>query len=150
MLSIKKLLIFTSFLIFNILIKLFISIYKNINKMKVIEINTLQEYINLLNDNNNIILNVSATWCKPCMAIKNEIDIYMKNVNIPNYIFGKIDFDIINEDEEFNDFMKIQKIPYFCIIKNKYIENEIISSKIKEITDFIDNNIDNFELNNNF
>jgi thiol-disulfide isomerase/thioredoxin len=118
--------------------------------MKVIEINTLQEYINLINDNNNIILNVSATWCKPCMTIKNEIDIYMKNVNIPNYIFGKINFDIINEDEEFNHFMKIQKIPYFCIIKNKYIENEIISSKIKEITDFIDNNIDNFELNNDF
>ena len=67
--------------------------------MKVIEINTLQEYINLLNDNNNIILNVSAKWCKPCMTIKNEIDIYMKNVNIPNYIFGKINFDIINKDE---------------------------------------------------
>ena len=121
--------------------------------MKVIEINTFQEYINFINDNNDIILNVSASWCKPCMAIKNEIDLYMKNVNIKNFIFGKIDFDIIYEDDEFNNYLSIKKIPYFCIIKNKNIEKEIVSSKMKEIIDFIDNNIDNinnFELNDDF
>ena len=65
--------------------------------MKVIEINTFQEYINFINDNNHIILNVSAKWCKPC--------------------------------------------------------NEIVSHKIIEIIDFIDNNIgniDNFEINDDF
>ena len=125
--------------------------------MKVIEINTCQEYINFINDNNQIILNVSAKWCKPCMTIKNEIDTYMKNVNIKNFIFGKIDFDIMYEDEEFNNYLTIKKIPYFCIIKNKNIENEIVSHKIKEIIDFIDiyidnniDNINNFELNNDF
>ena len=69
--------------------------------MKVIEINSFQEYISFINDNIHIILNVSATWCKPCMNIKNEIDKYIKNVNITNYVFGKINFDIINENEEF-------------------------------------------------
>ena len=127
--------------------------------MKVIEINTYQEYIKFINDNNHIILNVSAKWCKPCMTIKNEIDEYMKNVNIniKNFIFGKIDFDIIYEDDEFNNYLTIKKIPYFCIIKNKNIENEIVSHKIKEIFDFIDiyidnniDNINNFELNNDF
>ena len=121
--------------------------------MKVIEINTCQEYINFINDNNQIILNVSAKWCKPCMNIKNEIDTYIKNVNTTNYIFGKIDFDIINENEDFNNYLTIKKIPYFCIIKNKNIENEIVSHKIIEIIDFIDNNIgniDNFEINDDF
>ena len=125
--------------------------------MKVIEINTYQEYINFINDNNQIILNVSAKWCKPCMTIKNELDIYMKNLNIKNFIFCKIDFDIINENEDFNNYLTIKKIPYFCIIKNKNIENEIVSHKIKEIFDFIDiyidnniDNINNFELNNDF
>ena len=121
--------------------------------MKVIEINSFQEYINFITYNNNIILNVSAMWCKPCMTIKNELDIYLKNVNITNYVFGKINFDIINENEEFNNYLTIKKIPYFCIIKNKNIENDIVSSKMKEIIDFIDNNIgniDNFELNNDF
>ena len=123
--------------------------------MKVIEINTYQEYIKFINDNNHIILNVSAKWCKPCMTIKNEIDEYMKNVNIniKNFIFGKIDFDIIYEDEEFNNYLIIKKIPYFCIIKNKNIESEIVSSKMNEIIEFIDNNIDNidnFKLNNDF
>ena len=47
-------------------------------------------------------------------------------------------------------YLTIKKIPYFCIIKNKNIENDIVSSKMKEIILFIDNNIDNFELNNNF
>ena len=118
--------------------------------MKVIEINTFQEYINFINDNNHIILNVSAKWCKPCMTIKNELDIYMKNLITTNYVFGKIDFDIINEDDEFNNYLTIKKIPYFCTIKNKNIENEIVSSKIQEIITFIDKNIDNFELNNDF
>ena len=123
--------------------------------MKVIEINTFQEYINFININHHIILNVSAKWCKPCMTIKNEIDVYMKNLNIKNFIFGKIDFDIINENEDFNNYLTIKKIPYFCIIKNKNknIESEIVSSKMKEIIEFIDNNIDNidnFELNNDF
>lgn len=125
--------------------------------MKVIEINTYHEYIKFINENNHIILNVSAIWCKPCMSIKNEIDIYMKNINTTNYIFGKIDFDIINENEDFNNYLTIKKIPYFCIIKNKNIESEIVSSKMKDIIEFIDNNIDknmdninNFELNNDF
>ena len=121
--------------------------------MKVIEINTCQEYINFINDNNQIILNVSAKWCKPCMTIKNEIDDYLKNGNIKNFIFGKIDFDIIYEDMDFNNYLSIKKIPYFCIIKNKNIENEIVSHKIIEIIDFIDNNIgniDNFEINDDF
>jgi len=118
--------------------------------MKVIEINSFQEYINFITYNINIILNVSAMWCKPCMTIKNELDLYIKNVNITNYVFGKIDFDIINEDDEFNNYLTIKKIPYFCIIKNKNIENEIVSSKIQEIITFIDKNIDNFELNNDF
>ena len=77
----------------------------------------------------------------------------MKNVNMINYVFGKINFDIIFEDEEFNNYLIIKKIPYFCIIKNKNIENEIVSSKMKEIIEFIDNNIGiiyNFELNNDF
>ena len=39
--------------------------------------------------------------------------------------------------------LTIKKIPYFCIIKNKNIENEIVSHKIKEIIDFIDIYIDN-------
>ena len=121
--------------------------------MKIIEINTFQEYINFININHHIILNVSAKWCKPCMTIKNELDIYVKNLNIKNFIFGKIDFDIIYEDEEFNNYLIIKKIPYFCIIKNKNIESEIVSSKMNEIIEFIDNNIDNidnFELNNDF
>ena len=121
--------------------------------MKVIEINTCQEYINFINDNNQIILNVSAKWCKPCMTIKNEIDDYLKNGNIKNFIFGKIDFDIIYEDMDFNNYLSIKKIPYFCIIKNKNIENEIVSHKIIEIIDFIDiyiDSINNFELNNDF
>ena len=118
--------------------------------MKVIEINTFQEYIDLINNNNNIILNVSATWCKPCMNIKNEIDMYIKNLNILDYIFVKINFDIINENEEFDHYLTIKKIPYFCLIKNKNIEKQINSSNIKEIIKFIDNNIDNFELNNDF
>jgi thiol-disulfide isomerase/thioredoxin len=121
--------------------------------MKVIEINSFQEYINFINDNNQIILNVSAKWCKPCMTIKNELDIYLKNLNTTNYVFGKIDFDIIYEDMDFNNYLTIKKIPYFCLIKNKNIESEIVSSKMNEIIEFIDNNIDNidnFELNNDF
>jgi thiol-disulfide isomerase/thioredoxin len=121
--------------------------------MIIIEINTFQKYIDFIRDNNNIILNVSATWCKPCMNMKNEIEIYMKNLNSQIFVFGKINFDIINDDDDFNQCLTIKKIPYFCIIKNKNIENEIISSNINEITNFIDNNIDNidnFELNNDF
>ena len=74
--------------------------------------------------------------------------------NLFFYVVQKIlNCSTIIQYEEFNNYLTIKKIPYFCIIKNKNIENEIVSHKIKEIIDFIDNNIgniDNFELNNDF
>lgn len=120
----------------------------------MIEIKTISSYEEWLNykstreDHNThkYIFQVSATWCKPCVALKpllldfldlhktkNEMDL-SKNIS-----FIMLDYDIYNEDSEFQQLFTIKKIPHFSFyFQDKSIIN-IETSKFEEIKEQIIN-----------
>lgn len=126
--------------------------------MKIFEADTLEKYVSLLNSYDFIILHVSASWCKPCAAIKDELYDFIENYEQSEieekivkeektekeeneYIFLKLDFDVIDEDYSFEDYLLIKKIPYFACIQYNKIVNDLQSSNIEEIKNFIHLNI---------
>ena len=93
------------------------------------------------------IVNISATWCKPCITIKPLIEKFISVIDEPYFIYIKIDYSIYEEDERFVSLFSCTKIPYFGIIEynveiNKHIRIESFVSNdftyvSKKIFDFI-------------
>ena len=113
--------------------------------MKNINIENFDEFKEKFNNNENdfVIINIGASWCKPCNNIKKDLNDYINNFNFNKGIFLKIDHDLIEDDDQFNNYFTINKIPYFIIYKYKskikefqtgdieIIKNEISSSILK-------------------
>ena len=108
--------------------------------MKILNINNFNNFKKILNNNNKFILNVSATWCKPCQNIKNDLEIFVSNFN-SDILFIKLDYDIIEEDDSFSEYFTIDKVPTFIIFENSSSKSNIISSDLNLIKAFINNNI---------
>lgn len=119
--------------------------------MKIFEADTLEKYVSILNKYDFIILHVSASWCKPCVSIKDELYNFIENYELgkkkegKEYIFLKLDFNVIDEDSSFEDYLLIKKIPYFAFIQYNKIINDYQSSNIEEIKNFIYLNINQTE-----
>ena len=120
--------------------------------MKIFEADTLEKYVSLLNMYDFIILHVSASWCKPCAVIKDELNDFIENYEQEEkeektekkekeYIFLKLDFDVIDEDSSFEDYLLTKKIPYFACIQYKKIINDFHSSNVEKIKNFVHLNI---------
>lgn len=127
--------------------------------MKIINIENFSNFKeNFENNNNNyIILNIGASWCKPCNNIKEELFDFIENIdkNSINNIFMKLDYDTIDEDEDFLEYFEIKKIPYFIIYKNKVKLKEFQTGNMeiikKEILTELNNKDDNnFILSSDF
>lgn len=125
--------------------------------MKFLVIKDFEEFENIFNDNNNdiILINISASWCKPCNSIKEELNIYIRDLTIENSVFLKIDYDLIEGDEDFAKYFEISKIPYFFMYKDKSKISEFQTANMDniktEINKAIEKNIHNtFELSNDF
>ena len=125
--------------------------------MKFLVIKNFEEFENIFNDNNNdfILINISASWCKPCNNIKEELNEYISNLSIENSVFLKIDYDLIDGNEDFSNYFEISKIPYFFMYKDKSKIGEFQTANIdnirNNINSIIENNIHNdFDLSNDF
>tara|TARA_B110000483_G_scaffold220613_1_gene275839 strand:- start:4663 stop:5040 length:378 start_codon:yes stop_codon:yes gene_type:complete len=125
--------------------------------MKFLVIKNFEEFENIFNDNNNdfILINISASWCKPCNNIKEELNEYISNLSIENSVFLKIDYDLIDGNEDFSNYFEISKIPYFFMYKDKSKIGEFQTANMdnirNNINSIIENNIHNdFDLSNDF
>lgn len=98
-------------------------------------------------EHKNIIINISATWCKPCNNIKEKLQEFIDEIDENNSIFLKIDYNKMNEEEEFNNYLEIKKIPYFYIFIEKKKVKEFQTSNIENIKINIMNELN---INNNF
>lgn len=115
--------------------------------MKIIDIENFDNFKNILENNNEFIINISASWCKPCQNMKNDLETFVNNYNSDLY-FLKLDYDIYEEDDDFFEYFTIKKVPTFIYFKGKSNSNEIISSDINIVKNFIIDNIsENNELN---
>ena len=125
--------------------------------MKIISIENFNQFFEIYENNTNdfIIINISASWCKPCNEIKEELNEFMNNLinEKLNLVFLKINYDVLEEDQEFQKYFQPNKIPYFYIYKDKILINEFQSANIEiiknNVTSEIFNN-NNFDLTSNF
>jgi len=79
----------------------------------VINVKTLEEYNQYLNNNLYVVANFSASFCKPCKEISPFIEELI--INYPNIKFLKID---IEDGSEISDYYNISSIPYFKFYKD--------------------------------
>ena len=125
--------------------------------MKLIIIESFEQFKNYYNDNQYdfIIINVSASWCKPCNVIKEDFSNYINNLQKENSICLKIDYDLMEEEQEFHEILNVEKIPYFFIFKIKNKIDQIQSSSMDLIISKIENTIneqtqETFDINQDF
>ncbi len=130
--------------------------------MLIQNITSFEDFQNYLNTYQTVIVNISATWCKPCMTIKPMLDKYMNVVNGTKSVYLKIDYTIYDEDSRFEDYFHMKKIPYFIFISNKDVKYKFVSGDFNEVSkkifDFVAGNNDSrtlpstldFDMNKDF
>jgi len=128
-----------------------------IKNMKLVIIESFEQFKNYLNDNQYdfIIINVSASWCKPCNAIKEDFSNYINSLQKENSICLKIDYDLMKKEYEFHEILNVEKIPYFLIFHLKNKIDQIQSSSMDLIINKIENTINqqiqkSFDINEDF
>lgn len=92
--------------------------------MLIQNIISYEDLLNYIKNYNHIFINISANWCKPCNEIKPLIEKFVSVINENNVIYLKLNYAVYEEDDLFNKFFNMKKIPYFGYIKN----GELISS----------------------
>lgn len=96
-----------------------------------------EDFSNYMKNYKYIIVNISASWCKPCVAIKPKIEKFVSVIDESDYIYLKIDNSIYEEDSDFDNFFALKKIPYFAFIK----DNLMIDSFVNGDFDFVSQKI---------
>lgn len=74
-----------------------------------------------------LFVNISADWCRPCMAIKPKIEKFISVINESDFIYLLLDNNIYDTDERFHKYFKISQIPYFSFIENKLIKESFVN-----------------------
>ncbi len=109
--------------------------------MKIQNITSYEEFQILLEKYKYIIVNISATWCKPCKSIKPYMEKYMDAIEENDFIYIKIDDIIYESNILFHKIFHMKYIPYFAILENKQLIDSFVSSDFiqisKKIYDFI-------------
>lgn len=97
--------------------------------MLIQNILSFEDFNNYLDKNKYIILNVGANWCKPCVALKPQLEKFVNVIDKFEFIYLKLDYGIFEEEqEEFSKILNINKIPLTIFIVNRNVEESIISS----------------------
>jgi len=109
--------------------------------MQIIIVSSWKVFEEYLNKYDNIIVNITASWCKPCKEIKPLIEKFISVIEEDNLIYLIIDHSTYETDDNFDSFLKMKKIPYFIFIKNKKIEDSLVSGNFpivsKKIFEFV-------------
>ena len=108
----------------------------NVVMGEVSEIKTKIDFLNILNDANNmlVIVDFSATWCGPCKRIMPELKTLAKNKK-DNVLFLKVDVD---DNEETSLHCGITCMPTFQFYKNNIKVHQIEGADISGIQNAID------------
>lgn len=114
------------------------------NKKVYLEITSKEQFHEILKLNpGNIIIKFTATWCKPCKKIKNEVNRYFLNSSESTICF---DLDVDDNFEIYNYFKRYRQvngIPALFLYKkgntNLSPDKSIIGADTKAIQNFFSN-----------
>ena len=128
--------------------------------MKIINIEKFDEFKNIFDDEtiDYILINISAYWCKPCQQMKEELNEFINNIEIKqnlNAVFLRIDYDLLEEEQDFQKYFQPNKIPYFYMYKDKTLITEFQSANMETIrnnitSEILEKNTNNFDLTFDF
>jgi thiol-disulfide isomerase/thioredoxin len=96
--------------------------------MLIQNILSFNDFTNYIKKYKYIIINISSTWCKPCIELKPSLEKFIYVIDEHEYIYLKLDNSIYDEDPEFERYFNLVKFPYFAFIKNEIIIDSFISS----------------------
>lgn len=97
-------------------------------------IESVEQFCELKEQNNLILLDFYTTWCGPCKILSPTLENEMHKYN--NVLFAKIEADNPNL-EQIVDKFKIKAFPTIVLMKNKEVKKVIVGNKPKEIFDAI-------------
>ena len=87
-----------------------------------------EDFTNYFDKYKYIIVNISASWCKPCMMIKPDMEKFISVIDESECVYLKLDNDIYDQEQEFNSFFNLKKIPYFAFIKDGVLIESVVSA----------------------
>ena len=101
----------------------------------MIEVKTIEEVSNLIENSKHLVLDFSATWCGPCKRLGQFIHEVEDKKEYQDIVFCKVDVD--NEEfESLTQKYKVSGIPHVVFFKNsKQVGNMVGFDQAK----FIDN-----------
>ena len=108
-----------------------ISENKGIHNVKMFEINTIDQFNNLYDNDQNInVLIFSASWCGPCKRLKPQLIELIVKLRENKQVIKPIQFYFINVDNciSLSEHHKVSMVPTIIILNNsieKYRTNEI-------------------------
>jgi thiol-disulfide isomerase/thioredoxin len=115
-----------------------------------------EDFTHYLENYKYIFANIYGTWCKPCKEIKPYIEKFISVIDKSDYIYLRIDISVLEEDMNFANYFKINKIPHFSFIKDKKTQESIesadfitVSKKIHELIN-IEEKLEKEQLSENF
>ena len=118
--------------------------------MLIQNIISYDDFLNYTKNYKHIFINISANWCKPCNEIKPLIEKFVSVINENNAIYLKLNHSVYEEDDLFNSFFQMKKIPYFGYIKDGVLIYSFISGDFSFVSKKIFNTISSIksEINN--
>ena len=113
--------------------------------MKIVEIQSYNEFKNINSNYKLSFIQIGATWCGPCKKIKPLIEEYMKNLEENDIVFIKIDYDELEEDEELKELIKVEKLPYITIYNKIKCDEGKSTGDFEEMKKYIENKLEKKE-----
>lgn len=114
--------------------------------MLIQNIKSYEDFQNYITKYKFVIVNISAIWCKPCMAIKPNLEKFISVISDLDIIYLKIDHSVYEEDSDFSTYFNLNKIPYFAFIKEKNIVDSFVSGDFKFVSKRLFDNIKSLTL----
>lgn len=98
------------------------------------ELKSNDEMKQVLGENDFVLVDFFAKWCRPCMQIAPQVEEMSKRY--PNVFFAKIDSD--NEDiSDVVETCEIKQLPTFVIFVNGKYVDRLIGANIGRLEDFV-------------
>ncbi len=89
------------------------------------------EFEGLLEKRKKMVIKVSAGWCQPCIKIGKEIQKFFNFYHLKNCEFIELDYDEMENEEEYQKFFQTKKLPSFYFIEEGKIVESFTTSDIQ-------------------
>ena len=105
--------------------------------MKLETVHSFNDLVNYLDKYRYAIVNISATWCKPCKEIKPNIEKFVSVIDNEKYVYLKIDYSVYESDDNFDKIFATSGIPYFGIMKDNLLVHSLTSGDFIRVSTMI-------------